>query len=850
MNAIARDCKPARKADKPTSKRYNPTRMLTSPTRCAVLIALSATLAGTAQTARFETSSLRLELDATGTLTALRHGPNDYLAAGQPAPILQVRIGGVWHRPQSMSHEQANGELQLCYAASNLTATIRAIAKPTHVVFELTRIEPHEAVELVVWGPYPTTIGDIVGETVGVVRNPEFALGIQALNAKTLGGFPTTDDDVMPMYDIFAGTDLSDIAADQRDKELYRGDTARPTAFGSVLQAYTRNRHRERVIANWGHSHFAAPAFDDGGVAGSRIALFGCPSADALKTIGQIELAEGLPHPLIDGEWGKTARSATASYLIIDFGEATLDAALDLTRQAGLRYLYHGGPFRTWGHFELHPEPFPDGWASLKRCVDRAESAGVRLGVHTLSNFITPNDPYVTPEPDPRLARVGTTTLTAAIDGVQTEIPIADPVWFSQMNNNTLKTAMVGKELIRYGSLSQAAPWRLLDCERGAWGTRAAVHSAGEPIAKLMDHGYRVFLTNPELSLEVARRIGDLFNETGLRQISFDGLEGNWSTGLGQYGRTLFTQAWYEQLDPALRGRVINDASNPGHFNWHIYTRMNWGEPWYAGFRESQTQYRLKNQNYYARNLMPRMLGWFQMNAETTLEDAEWLLARAAGFDAGFCLVTSPDTVRRNGAGTNIIAAINRWETARLTGAFPEPAKAALRDIQHEFHLETVSANTWNLYPVHSVKGVHNRREQPGMITTTEFTFDHPHSAQPMQFILQVTGKSETSDLVLELNGREALTFTAPLAPGQILRYAGGEFMLRCNAQGQPLETIAVNPKRLQIASGKTLIRVGARLAAGEDAALKCEFRTLGAPDRLSQPDVTDTKIEGENKRS
>jgi hypothetical protein len=137
---------------------------------------------------------------------------------------------------------------------------------------------------------------------------------------------------------------------------------------------------------------------------------------------------------------------------------------------------------------------------------------------------------------------------------------------------------------------------------------------------------------------------------------------------------------------PALRGQVINDASNPGHFNWHIYTRMNWGEPWYAGFRESQTQYRLKNQNYYARNLMPRMLGWFQMNAETTLEDAEWLLARAAGFDAGFCLVTSPDTVRRNGAGDQHPRRHPPLGNRPPGRAFPEQAKAALRDIQHEFH--------------------------------------------------------------------------------------------------------------------------------------------------------------------
>ena len=811
--------------------------------------ALSASLTAIAAPATFETRSLLFEIDASGNLSALRSGPMNYLPADQPAPVLQVRVGGTWHRPVGMTYEEATGKLQLQYPTRGLTATIHVMVKPTHVTLELTALAPLEEVELVLWGPYPTTIGEIVGETVGVVRNREFALGIQALNAKTLGGFPNTEDDVMPMYDIFAGTDLSDIAEDQRDKELYRGDTARPAAFGSVLQAYCRNRGHDRTIPNWGHTHFVAPAIDDGGVVGSRIALFGCPASEALETIGQIELAEGLPHPMLDGVWAKISPAATASYLIIDFGEATLDAALELTRQAGLRYLYHGGPFRTWGHFELRPDQFPDGWSSLERCVDRAEKVGVQLGVHTLSNFITPNDPYVTPDPDPRLARVGTTQLTVGVDTEQTEIPVAESIWFSQMKNNTLKTAMVGKELIRYGSVSEAPPWRLLDCERGAWGTRAAAHGAGEPIAKLMDHGYRVFLTNPELSLEVARRIGDLFNATGLMQVSFDGLEGNWSTGLGQYGRALFTQSWFDRLSPALRGQVINDASNPGHFTWHIYTRMNWGEPWYAGFRESQTQYRLKNQNYYARNLMPRMLGWFQMNAETTLEDAEWLLARAAGFDAGFCLVTSPDTVRKNGVGDTILAAIHRWETARLAGAFPEQAKAALRDTQHEFQLETVSADTWNLYPVHSVKGVHNRREQPGMITATEFSFDHPHSPQPLQFILQMIGKNETSDLVLELNGREALTFTAPLAPGQILRYAGGDTLVRCNAQGQALETIAVNRDRLQVGSGKTVIRLGARLPAEQESGVKCEFRTVGAPDRLSQPDVTDTKIEGESKR-
>jgi hypothetical protein len=786
--------------------------------------------------ATFQSESFTIEIGPAGELTALRQGSTDYLAGGQPAPLLQVRAEGEWHRPQRMTWDAASGRLRLHYGAAGISAGLQVEAKPSHVVFELIAVDPVDRVDLVLWGPYPTTIGEMVGETVGVVRNTEAALGIQALNAKTLGGYPTTEDDVMPMYNIFVGSDYSDIAPDQRDRELYRGDTARPAAFGSVMQAYCRDRSRDRVIQNWGHTHYVAPAFEDGGVVGSRIALFGCPASEALETLGRIERAEGLPHPLINGVWAKLAPEATASYLIIDFGEATLDAAIQLTRQAGLEYLYHGGPFRTWGHFELRRELFPDGWASLKRCVDRARAAGVHLGVHTLSNFITPNDAYVSPVPDPRLARVGTSRLTGEIDATQTELPVAEPVWFSQMQNNTLKTARIGRELIRYGKVSEEPPWRLLECERGAFGTKAEAHPAGEPIAKLMDHGYRVFLTDIELSLEVARRLADLFNQTGLLQISFDGLEGNWSTGMGQYGRTLFTQAWYEHLTPDLRGRVINDASNPGHFNWHVYTRMNWGEPWYAGFRESQTQYRLKNQNYYARNLMPRMLGWFQMNAETTLEDAEWLLARAAGFDAGFALVTSQQVVANNGAGAVILDAIKQWEQARRVGAFPEDLKPALRDIAQEFHLAQVAEGGWALYPVYSVKGVHDRREQPGMVTFTEFELQHPYPAQPLQFILQATGKSEVDGLLLEIDGREAVTLREPLMAGQILRYAGGETMSRCDARGHTIETLKVNPDRFEVAPGLRRIRVGMRSSGGESPGVKCEFRTVGQPRRLSQP--------------
>jgi hypothetical protein len=683
-----------------------------TPFAVLVMMALSVWAAGE-PLVEWRTESASFGVDARGSLCRLscnENGRSD-LAADQPAPLLSVRMEGKLIAPQSASWSAETKRMTLRYGEAGATVVLRAETRPTHVVFEILEAQPTNRIELVLWGPFPTTIGDIIGETVGVVRDPEFAIGIQALNAKTLGGYPAQENDIETEYTADDSGHYPNLPAELSKAQGFRGDTARRTEFGSVLQAFCRNRERDRVISNWGHDKYVAPAFHDGGVIGSKIALFGCPAAKALETLGAIEVAEGLPHPMLDGVWGKMAGNANCSYLIVDFGEDNIDRAIEMTRRAGLDYLYHSSAFETWGHFELKRNLFPHDWDGLRTCADKARKAGVRIGFHTLSNFITPNDPYVTPRPDPRLARIGDSVLAADIDPSQKEITIEAPDFFRKATD--MNTVVIGDELIRYGSVSVEAPWRLLNCERGAFGSGATGHQARASVGKLMDHSYKVFLTDAELSQEVAHNIAKLCNHTGAMQLSFDGLEGNWSTGCGQYGRTLFTKAWYDALSPQLQGRVINDASNPGHFNWHIYTRMNWGEPWGAGFRKGQTLYRFKNQLYFERNLMPHMLGWFALSPDTTVEDAEWLLARAAGYDAGFALAASLestaqlaadpgalDTARQFGATPAILEAIRQWETARLGGAFHNQLKEALRDNSREFHLESAGPGRWDLYPV------------------------------------------------------------------------------------------------------------------------------------------------------
>jgi len=52
---------------------------------------------------------------------------------------------------------------------------------------------------------------------------------------------------------------------------------------------------------------------------------------------------------------------------------------------------------------------------------------------------------------------------------------------------------VINEELIRYGSVSEEEPWRLLDCQRGAFETNPANHKSGLDIALLADHAYKVF---------------------------------------------------------------------------------------------------------------------------------------------------------------------------------------------------------------------------------------------------------------------------------------------------------------------------------------------------------------------
>jgi hypothetical protein len=780
-----------------------------------------------------ETRSLQLMVSAEGQITRLvdRANGTDYLGSAPFTPLLTLGVAGEMLQPERAIWSDEGKHVTLEYVGG-LEAEVGLGVHDSHLTFELIALSNPDTVEVAVWGPIPSLLNDMIGETIGVVSGQDFAVGIQALNLKTLGGYPWNDDDHLPQLDAFEQEDPEDLTKGTRGV-LYSVEAARPTREGSSLQAYCRNRNSARVIKNMGRAKYVAPSYNDGGLVGCKVALFGSTRDSVLATIGEIELAEGLPHPMLDGEWVKTNPRASAAYIILPFSEATFDAALDVTERAGLNYLYHPGPFETWGKFGLDPRSFPNGVEGLRALSDRAAERGIKLGVHTLSNFITTDDPYVTPVPDPRLARVGESALTVEVSARQREIRIEDPTYFSQQPDN-LHAAVIDDEIVRYGGVSAEAPWRLLDVERGAFGTRASSHTAGAVIGKLADHAYNVFLSNADLTVEIAENLADLYNRAGLRQISFDGLEGNHSTGLGNYGEALFTNSWFNALNDDIKSHYIADASRPGHFFWHMYTRMNWGEPWYAGFRESQTEYRLRNQEYFRRNYMPGMLGWFSLTSSTTIEDTDWMLARSAAFDAGYAFNMSLEVLEENGVSAQILAHLGEWERARFANAFTEEQKEWMRNPNREFSLDPVSATEWDFAEIHVQRFEHKVVEkQPGEPTGSRFEFANPVAEQSMTLLITAS-EATVSNIRGEIDDFQSFEFDVTLLPGETLRYDGGDSATLFDDTWHLKRNIPVERAAFVMTSGDHSMEVDAEITGDADGAMKIELRLAGATARIS----------------
>ncbi|MFC3199903.1 hypothetical protein ACFOET_19950 [Parapedobacter deserti] len=643
-----------------------------------------------------KTAQTQVTINDNGFYSSIKVAGQEILGAGA-YPMLSAAKGDQIILPRAL---EVQGKRFVLTMEDGQKIELRVEQNPQAITYEITQIS--DDYRLVVFGPLKVSLHEVVGEIVGVAQHGDIAFGMQSLHIKTNGGIPEEYAAAYSEKFAYTGPDTELSVASIPFHNLAAVDAQ----DGTVFQLSSRDRQilEYRNVQQVERSLTLPITGPDARIVGSKIALFGDLRTSILNRIGRVEVEQGLPHPIIAGEWDKESRAAMGSYLISNFSEDDFDFVLDKASIAGFKNVYHTDPFETWGHFQWKPGFVKGGDEGVKALVDRAKARGIHVGVHTLTNFLTTNDPYVTPVPSKKLLKQGELTLTHPLDATQTEIEIMHSDLFDVPL--TLNAMQIGDELITFGKVTHSGDRiKLTECTRGAFGTKKAAHAQASTLYKLWDYPYKTLFPDLELQDEFAHRLAEIFNKTGLKQISFDGLEGSMYTGHDYYATARFITEYYRTLNDKVD--LINDASRLDHYLWHIHTRMNWGEPWGEEMRKGQVENRIKNQDFFRRNLFPRMLGWFLVRlAErkfeaTTLEDLEWALSESAGFDSGYAMSINMRTLKNHGQIDQLLEAMKNWDELRFAQAFSPEQMERLKDPETEWHLQKLDATNFLLYPLH-----------------------------------------------------------------------------------------------------------------------------------------------------
>jgi len=748
----------------------------------------------------FKSAVFRMDINSRGQvigMTDLKSNMN-YVPSSDPGYLARIKSSGVEMVPRSV--QVKSGIIALAFDGG-MELHIKADQKKDYIRFGVVRTVHPEKIQAVLWGPFNTTISDTIGEVVAVVRNREFAIGMRALNAKTIGGKLTNEEGIT--------TGSASIG----------GSAASPETFGSAMQAFCINQSVDRVIKVW-HHHNNVPVhgLKDFKMEGTAVALFGTTPDKALKTIGVISQAEGLPYQVIDGNWTRISKVTGKPYLISSFSEENFDEMLGYTERLGFYSIYHSHPFDTWGHFDLLKNLFPNGREGMRSCVKKAKAKNIRVGVHTLTNFITTNDPFVTTEANIGLMAAGISILQADIDENATEIVVDNYDYFAQVS--TLNSALIGNEIIRYREVTKDKPYRLVNCIRGAYGTKAVPHIKGDRVKKLMDFPYKTLFPDWEMQKELIQNMADFFNETGVSHMDFDGHEGTCYTGRGEYAANYFAEELIKKVDHL----VINGSSNINHYYWNINSYINWGEPWYASFRESQSEHRFSLQPFFERNYMPNMLGWFLMTPSTFVEDIEWMMARAAGYNAGYAFVADYKSFKENPNTDIIINTITTWEEAKKLKIFSPEQVKRLKDTERDFHLEKTGEKQWLLQNFEKFRFEHPRKLlQPGEPTHSKWAFNNEWDPQLMHLQLLVTGGegAMVENIELEIDNFFSISIPVSMKKGQTLVWDSSNQMKLYNELGQFLRNVDIGRNLPELGRGKHVIEIDAASMEGEEPVIK-----------------------------
>jgi len=219
------------------------------------------------------------------------------------------------------------------------------------------------------------------------------------------------------------------------------------------------------------------------------------------------------------------------------------------------------------------------------------------------------------------------------------------------------------------------------------------------------------------------------------------------------------------------------------------------------------------------------------MTEETSLEDIEWMLAKASGFNAGFGFVCSYEALEKNGQTEEILNQIKIWESARFQGLFNESSRENLRDVSKEFHLEKTGDGEFELTEINSFKAEHTKKEkQPGEPLFSSMQFSTEVENQTLSFIMKAVD-GDIDNISLEFDNYRQLEFSITLHEGDVIKYSGGNTASIYDNNWHKIKELNLEP--LSLSTGEHIVAINCNFIRNENAKLKIEVRIPSSKEKI-----------------
>ncbi|MEJ2903469.1 hypothetical protein WAE58_13580 [Pedobacter panaciterrae] len=825
-----------------------------------------------AQTINLKTRYSSISIDGKGFITSIKdvNTKKEYNPKGFSSALMSLSNHKGYIHPIKSFYSPKRNQILLSFS-NGAVATIKAEQKNEYFRFQLLSLTKKEQVDNIIWGPYKTNISKTIGDVLGVVRDDDFAIGMLGLNDNTTGG-PPTDGDMSFMYYFIhspdpvkfplppnlkegqtftiGGDGISDVAFYSHPEEYYRmnygnGAVLEPT-FGSSISMHSRDRKKEQMIrfpvlpdnmdgkANSARYQLVLPT--DAGFIGSAMALYACPDSLGLKTIEKIVLAEGLPHPEIDGKWIKDPKAYRPDIA----WSGVHDSLVNYAQRLGLKSVqdegmgeYYPNRQNRWGGKKVNFKSAPA--MTIPEYGALMKEKGIRWGLHTRCEFLQPdNNSDVAPVPNDSLSIMQRTVITKQLSPQDTVITVADRAYFNEFGGwegNHTNVLKIGKELIEYNGITETKPYTFLNVKRGFHGTTRGSFGLGTTIVKLQPNCYHGFAPDMNLQEVYADFYGKWLVDGGMDYIDFDGLESCIYQGHGQYSFKRFFGKLFESYkrNGGKYLRVMGSAVGEG--SWHYMSVCNVGGGDHM-FSPVNNKWGIegKDMRYvFESSYLPATFGIINLDSEWTMYDAENLQAKSIGWDATYMLGLSERAVENCSEKNAIFKAYRTWENLRSEIDFSKTLKEKLKDLNYKFHLEQTGKKAFILYPVRE-----NRfRNEPYTSEGKLYQLKNEFESQPLEFAIRIhTPKGEQANGVkITLQNGKQFLIDRKFSDGEFIIFKGNSLYVADRFRKKREEIL--NERNLMLPNGQSDIAVAALHEGSEKIKIDLVVNSIGKGEKI-----------------